>query len=365
VTILRTQLKRIFRGKLQLFFIVLLPLFFMSFAFIEQEYTTIVAVIDKDQTRLTALLKQSLASKAKMLSVSEAEMEEKLAEMKLDYVLVIEKGFTDALIRGEGGKVKGVSIAESNLSEPVHAYLEQWLRHASTLARGAGHQAGTFYTALERYAGEPRIGVKSVQLSDEGASTTLRVMGFMVLAMMCTSVFTALKIVQDKNNHTLIRTMMAPVPLRSYMAQTIASFLLVSLVQITVVLLLLRYGLRLYMGESVFHFFVLMAVFSLVSVSLGILVSSFSRNIVQAALFGFCVIPPLGMLGGAYFPLDWAPEIIKILSQFDPVTWMMQGAERLLHDQPLAAIGREISVLLLFAAVFFLLGTVRKTDIAK
>jgi len=365
VTILSMQLKRIFRSKLQLSFIILLPLFFMSFAFIGQEFTTKAAVIDKDQTRLTGLLKESLASRAKLLSVGEAEMEKKLAEMKLDYVLVIEKGFTDALIRGEGGKVKGVSIAESNLSGPVHAYLEQWLRHASMLSRAAGHEAGAFYAALERYAGEPRIGLKTVQLSDEGASTTRRVMGFMVLAMMFSSVFIALKIVQDKANHTLLRTMVAPVPLRSYMAQTVAALLLVSLVQITVILLVLRYGLRLYMGDSAFRFFVLMAAFSLVSVSLGILVSSFSRNIVQAALFGFCVIPPLAMLGGAYFPLDWAPEMIKTLSRFDPVTWMLQGVERLLHDQPLVAIGREISVLLLFALVFFLLGTVRKTDIAK
>ncbi|MFJ7724947.1 ABC transporter permease [Neobacillus sp. NPDC097160] len=365
MTIFVNTLKRIFRNKVQIFFILLFPLAFMSLGFIGQEQTVKVAVIDHDHTKFTADLVRNLKTKAEIRDVKEENISNDLKILKVDYVVVIEKGFTDDLIQGKDGGITSYSVKESNFSKPVSAFLEQWLNHAKMVVEAAQHNPDSFYTEFTNYDQHGAIQLDHKLAVNEGAERTRSVLGYLIISMLYTSLIVGLFIIFNKNNHTLYRTLTAPVKIKTYMLQIVSSFLCVSFIQISFVLLILKYVYKLYLGSAGFSIFVLLLLFSLVTVSFGVAISSISKNIIQACLIGICLVAPLAMLGGAYFPLEFAPDIIKTLSNFTPVSWVITGIEKLLQGQSLFALGKEVLILIVFSFIFFLLGTFRKADIAK
>ncbi|ETI66872.1 ABC transporter permease [Neobacillus vireti] len=365
MTIFVNSIKRIFRNKVQIFFILLFPLAFTTLGFIGQEPSVKVAVIDKDHTEFTADLAGNLKTKAEIRHVKEEEINNNLKTLKVDYVVVIDKGFTDNLIQGKNGGITSYSVKESNFSKPVGALLEQWLNHAIMVAEAVEHNPDSFYKEFSNYDQHGAIQLNHKLAVNEGAERTRSVLGYLIISMLYTSLIVGLFIIFNKNNHTLYRTLTAPVKIRTYMLQIVSSFLFVSFIQISFVLLILKYVYKLYLGSAGLSIFVLLLLFSLVSVSFGVAISSLSKNIVQACLIGICLVAPLAMLGGAYFPLDFAPDIIKTLSNFTPVSWVIHGIEKLLHGDSLTSLVKEVSILLMFSIIFFLLGTFRKADIAK
>lgn len=366
MTIFRNTVKRILRSKVQLIFILIFPLAFMCITFVDGEIKTKVSIIDYDQTQLTKALQDNIASKAQMIDpIEEGLIEEKLLGLRVDYVLVIEKGFTDGVIAGEDVKLKSYSVQESNISLPIQSYVDQWVTDARIIANAVNQDTERFYTEFNLNNESGTLVLEKKRLTDEGRGVSRTALGYMVMAMLYTSLITGTVILMNKNNNTLSRTLSAPVRMRSYMLQIILSFLFISLIQIAFVLLVVQLGFNLFAGSTILAIFVLLTIFALVSVSLGVLISSLAKNIIQSVFIGICMIPPLAMLGGAYFPLDFASDTVKTLSKFSPVTWVLSGVEKILRGQDFTTISDDLLILLLFAVVFFLLGSIRKIDIAK
>ncbi|MHC0038339.1 ABC transporter permease [Pseudoneobacillus sp. C159] len=358
-------IKRIFRNKIQVFFILMFPLAFMTLGFLGSEPMVRVAVIDQDQTDLTKGLIRNLETKADMKTIREEEIENKLQNLKLDYVLLIKKGFTERLISGKLEGITSYSVEESNFSTSIHAFVNQWLSHAQMIAAGVKGNPEAFQHAFTEYDANGKLQLESTPVIDKGATKTKSLLGFLIISMLYTSMIVGLYILINKNNHTLYRTLTAPIGLKNYMIQTICSFLFVSFIQILFVMIMLKWVYGMYLGDAAISIFILLWLFSFVTVSFGVAISSSSKSVVQACLIGICLVAPMAMLGGAYFPLDYAPDIIQTLSQFTPVTWVLQGIDQLLYGQSIFSLGKEMLVILLFAVIFFLLGTLRKVDISK
>lgn len=365
MTIFQNTVKRIFRNKIQLFFIVIFPLAFMMLGYIGEQPVVKTALFDHDQTALTEALTKHVTDRTSVLTFEEHELEGKLISLEVDYVLVIDKGFTDRLIAGEEGGITAYSVKESNFAGPVGTFVEQWLQHGRILASAVDHNNEAFYEQFNRYDQQGVFQLEQRSVVNEGVTRSLSVFGYFIIAMLYTSLITGLFILLNKSNHTFFRTLTAPVSVRGYMLQTIVGFLFVAFVQITFVMLLLKCVFGIYMAGSMMSIYVFIIIFSLVSVSFGVAISSISKNTIQACLIGICLIAPMAMLGGAYFPLDYAPDLILTISKFTPVSWVVNGMEKLLLGASIVDLGKEISVLLLFATIFFLIGTMRKTDIAK
>lgn len=366
MTIFRNTLKRILRSRVQLIFILLSPIAFMCLTFVDGEIKTKVSIIDYDQTELTTNLRESLATKAEIVApIDEELIEEKLMGLKVDYVLIVEKGFTDDIIAGNDAKVRSYSVKESNISLPISSYIDQWIQDARLIANAVNHNVKDFYIEFDQYNRFGTLTLEKKHLNDEGRGKSRTALGYMVMAMMYTSMITAMIILMNKNNYTMYRTLAAPVRMGSYMFQIILSFFVVTVIQIVFVLLVLQLGFNLFTGTTLLSVFSLLFVFALVSVSMGVLISAIAKNIIQAVFIGICTIPPLAMLGGAYFPLDYASDTVKTLSHFSPVSWMLAGVEKILRGQNFMTISDDIMIMLLFSVIFFLLGIIRKVDIAK
>ncbi|RUS47019.1 ABC transporter permease [Cohnella sp. AR92] len=365
MTVFLNYLKRIFRNKVQAFFILLFPLLFMTIGFVSNEPALKAAVIDNDRTPFTTDLVRQLGSMANIGTVREDEIEQKLRSLNVEYVLVIEPGFTERLIRGESGGITGYAVKESNVSKPASSFIEQRLGAARAVAAAVGRDPDAFYKEMANYDERSSLQLNAHTFKDVQTKETSTVIGLVVVAMLYTALIVSLHVLINRNNHTLHRTLAAPVTMRRYMLQMIGSFVAVAWIQITIVMVFMKWVFNLYFGGAEWDIYGLLLIFSLVGVSFGVAISSLTRNMVQACLFGICIIVPLAMLGGAYFPIEGKSDVIDSLSKLTPVSWVMGGVKKLLSGASLISLGQEISIVLMFAVVFFLIGTFKKADTAK
>jgi ABC-2 type transport system permease protein len=62
----------------------------------------------------------------------------------------------------------------------------------------------------------------------------------------------------------------------------------------------------------------------------------------------------LAPLGGAWWPLDIVPEVMRVVGHLSPIAWAMDGFRVLLYEQgTLADVLLPVAVLLALAVVFF------------
>lgn len=369
MTVFSYTLKRLLRNKLNLFMILVLTPFFIgiifSFGSFEKNSIT-VGLVDQDNTPLTEMLAQALEETSPVFRLEEGEIRRALARSQADYILVIAPGFSQQLIVGEEPKLRSYSIQETNFASRVQIKVEGFLGAARSLAAAAEGDQAAFYQGMEEYQrGNFVLKSSAFQQQEKSIDASLAGMGMLAMLMMLLSSFTTINLIKDRVNRTFYRVLAAPISLKSYMLQNILCFLLVLLMQIAVMFLIVHYVFGIYLGPSVLRLYLVMAVFALLCVAMGVALSALARTVQQAGTIASLIITPMSMLSGLYWPRSLMPEFLQLIGKYLPPTWLMAAVEKVMLGKPLASAGMELAILLGFTAVFFLLGTWRRADVAK
>jgi ABC-2 type transport system permease protein len=102
--------------------------------------------------------------------------------------------------------------------------------------------------------------------------------------------------------------------------------------------------------------------FALAMVSLGILLATFVRTQGQASSLVVGLSMAMAALGGAWFPLEVAPQLYRQVVQVLPSKWAMRAyTDILVRSADLAAVLPYVGILLGFAVVFIATGVWRFT----
>ena len=80
-----------------------------------------------------------------------------------------------------------------------------------------------------------------------------------------------------------------------------------------------------------------------------------SKSGVLSLIMGYSTLGAI--LGGAYFPIDFAPESFQSMAKVLPQFWFMDTVRKLL-DNPLADVTYNVVILCLFSILAFLIGAV-------
>ena len=367
MTILIGNLRRIFKKKLRIFVIVILPaiiLLLVSTSIVANKPILNMGIIDLDRTDYTTMLTNHLSLQTKIKDVTQDQIQNELINSKVDYVVVIEKGFTARLLKGEDVEAKGYYLKDSIQSLPARNYVASYISSSKRIAKVSGGDEQRFYEGL-KFSSDADLQLEYKVLTGiERQKSYVTLGAFLEIIMMTTLIFTTL-ILTDKGNKTFYRTLTAPVSLRSYMIQNILSFLLVSVIQVTIVFIAFKGLIGIYMGNSILNMFLLFLTASVLSVSLGVAVSSISKSVLQASFTGLFISFCMTLIGGALWEHETATDLMNTIGKFTPAYWIMDGVSKLLKEQGLFAISGDILIILLFSMVFFFLGTWRKEDIAK
>lgn len=185
------------------------------------------------------------------------------------------------------------------------------------------------------------------------------VMG-LILMLIC-AMMTSIAIVREKETGTMEVLLASPIkPLYIILAKTVPYFLL-SFINLTTVMLISIYILKVPVAGSLFWLVVVSLVFILVALSIGMLVSSLVRTQLAAMLISSMVMMmPVLLLSGMIYPLESMPVILQWISNIIPARWYIAAVKKLMIEGvPIMYAMKELCILVVMA-VFLLAISLRK-----
>ena len=174
----------------------------------------------------------------------------------------------------------------------------------------------------------------------------------LVFILIC-AMMTSVSIVREKESGSMEVLLVSPVrPIWIISAKMIPYFLL-SCLNLTVILLLARYVLGVPMTGSVAGLVGLSLLYLLLSLALGLFISTVSHTQVVAIIIsGMLLMLPVIMLSGMLFPVENMPGVLQAVSCVIPARWYIEAVRKLMiGGQSFPAVWQESVILLAMTAV--------------
>ena len=311
--------------------------------------------------------------------VDAARAEALVAEGRYRIAIVIPDGADGALALQRGADVR--LIVDPALS------LELVLALRSTLENLA--RAGTIGALLAQRAGMAgAAGAPVEELELDGLEVALEtaggtaggalpnsgqqnVPGWTIFALFWIAQILALSIINERSSGAFTRLLVAPVSLVHYAVGKLIPYLLVNLVQATLMFAIGVFVLPL-LGcprleiSNLPGLTLLTVAVSLVALGFGFLMASLSRTSLLAASVSASALVVMSVVGGILVPKLVMPEAMQTASWFVPQGWALEGyLDLLVRGRGVLDILPHVGVLLGFAAVAFAAGALRISRIRR
>jgi ABC-2 type transport system permease protein len=361
VIFVQKEFKHIFRDRRTLFILLGIPvvqILLFGFALSNEVKNSKLVILDADQSRTSKIISDKItASNYFDLSgtiMHEAEMEGIFKAGKADMILVFPTNFEQSLLQTNTSKVQLITDASNpNL--------------ANTLVNYASAIIGDYQQELLEGMSLPyTIKTQSRMLYNpqlKGAFNFVPGVMAMVLMLIC-AMMTSISIVREKENGNMEVLLVSPLrPFTLIFAKSIP-YLLLSVLNLTSILLLSVYLLDLPIRGSILLLYAESILFIMTALSLGLLISNLASSQMLAmfiALIGLLL--PTIMLSGFMFPIENMPWPLQALSNLVPSKWYYTIIKSvMIKGLGFFSVWKE-SLILLVMTVFFLVISWRKFNI--
>ena len=326
-----------------------------------------LGIVDRDDTEVSRMLAEEMEKHATVSHLGPGEIAREMSTLRISYAVEIPAGFTDEFMAKENPKAYGYRITEGAETIPLQMQTEGFFNTMNLVGQAAEDNEALFREGMELYQ-EGFYSIEAEPLKEEGAQLGLQMMGnglnFAVLFMLFLGSLSTYQILQDREKKVLHRILMAPITLRRYMLEYVLSFLIMALVQGTVLFVFMRYALGLELGPNPSATLIMLLLFAPVAVAFSVALAGVSRTSRQASTLFTLIVIPMAMLSGIFWPRSMMPELLQQISYILPTTWVMEGLDKVTRGAALSEVTLEAGIILLFAVVLFLLGTWRKGELS-
>jgi ABC-2 type transport system permease protein len=185
-----------------------------------------------------------------------------------------------------------------------------------------------------------------------------------VFALFFTFILTGVSFLRERAQGTLERLMTTPVGRWDILFGYLLGFLLFATIQTVVVLLFTVTALQINYQGDLWQIFVVLTMLTVVSVSLGIFVSTFANNEFQVVQFIPLVFSPQVFLSGIFLPVEDMPVYLEIFARVLPLAYAVEALQDImLRGQSLTDVAAELGILAGFAGALlaFAAITVKRT----
>lgn len=360
MTIFVSNLKRIFKKRLNKIMIFAAPIVFvlLAFSLTPGGVSVNVGVVDNDNTEFTRAFINGLKEKSDAAIMSEESIKAGITNKSLAYGIIIDKGYTESIIKGEDVKLKTYRADEVNITSAVKLYIENYISAAKNIANNAKGSKELFHSSLGVYD-KGNFKSETIVFGDNGGDGQKEkiALGLLGYAMLLIATFSTNLILEDKKNNTYIRMFASPLKNFGYMLQNILSFLIVVLIQVFIAFQFMTGVFKAQLGASALNMFLIFALYAVTCVAIALAIGSVSKNIKQASALGMLVNTLIGMLGGLFWPKEYMPEILLTIGKFTPAYWLTEGINRLLTSSSIVSAAQDLGILFLFTVVFFMISS--------
>jgi ABC-type multidrug transport system permease subunit len=145
-----------------------------------------------------------------------------------------------------------------------------------------------------------------------------------VILQVVIMLLTSFAIVREKERGTLEQLMVTPVSRLGLILGKLVPFGIIGIGETVSVLVLMRFLFQVPIAGNLFLLAGFTAIFLFTTLGLGLLVSTFASNQIQALQFSFLILLPSFLLSGFMFPQETMPKIIYVIGQMVPVTYFLR-----------------------------------------
>ncbi len=181
-----------------------------------------------------------------------------------------------------------------------------------------------------------------------------------VILTMTMVLFTAVAIVRERERGNLELLINTPVRNSELMVGKILPYIVIGLIQVTLILLLGRFLFHVPVAGSLLDVYLAALIFIAANLTLGLVISTAAQSQFQAMQMTFFFFLPSILLSGFMFPFDGMPRAAQYIAEVLPLTHFVRLIRGImLRGAALADLSSEIYALIAFAAVTLTLATLR------
>lgn len=155
------------------------------------------------------------------------------------------------------------------------------------------------------------------------------VMGFIII-IVC-AMMTSISIVRERERGSMELLLVSPVKPITIILSKVAPYFFISLINILTIFLVSYFIMGVPIKGSIFWIFLLCIVYILVSLSLGILVSTIAKTqLVALVISAIILLMPSMLLSGMMFDISSMPLILQAIAQVMPAKWFISAIRKLM-----------------------------------
>jgi ABC transporter, permease protein len=347
IAFFKKEFRYIFRDTWTMIILLILPILMLilfGLGISTEIRNTRVAVFDPSRDVATQQIVNSLSTSEYFIIdhyLSDiSEVEQTLKNGDIGIIVVFEPRFNENLNRGNATVQLIADGSDPNTASTLVNYATAIINSSPIVIGNAPTQIGTPLT---------RIHCEIKLLYNPTMKGTYNivpgVLGI-VLMLICT-LMTSVAIAREKETGSMEVLLVSPIkPITIIMSKT-APYLILSLFNLTSLLLLSVFVLKVPIVGSPVLLIGLSLVFIFVCLSLGVLISIIAPSQIVALLVSAVIGVILTlMLSGMIFPIENLPLVLQWLAQIIPAKWFIEAARNvMIKGAGIAAIAKELTVL--------------------
>ena len=142
---------------------------------------------------------------------------------------------------------------------------------------------------------------------------------------------TSISIVREKERGTMEVLLVSPVRPLMIIVAKVVPYLMLAFVILTVILLMGRYVLEVPMAGSILCIYAVSAIYIILALALGLLISNIATTQLMALLLSAMVLlVPIVMLSGMLFPIESMPAVLQWIAAVVPPRYYIQAMRKLM-----------------------------------
>lgn len=347
---------RDYRSMVILFGMPIVQVLLFGFAITTDLKDAKIAILDQSKDVVTRELTQKIISSNYFLLVENLESENQIkpAFQKGDIkqVIVFEPDFARKLEKEGNASVQLIlDASEPNTASMLNAYATGIINSYSMQKMKSLRTLPATINIESKMLFNP--GLRSVFMFVPGVIT--------VLLMLVSAMMTSISITRERELGTMEALLVSPAKPVQIIIGKVTPYVLLSFINLIVILLLANFVFGMPIQGSIPLLLAESVLFIIMSLALGILISTVSKTQQQAMLLSmFALLLPTILLSGFIFPVENMPVILQWLSHLMPSKWFIIIIKNIMLKGVGITYFWKETLIILFTTLFFIVMSIKK-----
>jgi len=325
---------------------------FFTFSF-GKEYNYKVGIIDNDKSYISNEIINTIndIENIDIVNVSNDDYKILLATEQIQVAVIINKNFSENILNLKTDEITIKAISNGELKSILSSIIKSKSYELSLIAQNSDKDINKFKEINKSYK-DNLLTVNYNEIKDSRASID-NSLGLVIMMIFITGSTIASFIIDDEVNNTKCRILVSKVKTYVYYSSLLIVFYLLSCASSFIYYIMCKVLNLNFNMVNTNNFLIIMLIINLVSVSLNLLIVSFTRSRYVASTINILLVIPSCMLSGVFWDFEIMPSYLQRIGKFLPQRWVYVCLEKLKIYDDLSYVSNYILAMIILSLVFF------------